>query len=408
LRSAIIEPDVTNAFRVIHGASDGWPGWFVEKLGDFLLSQSEAPLTAAQNEELSRLAGIFSARGAYHKTFRAKSAVSTASEVSPQLVLGEAAPERFEILENGVRYEMSFNEGYSVGLFLDQRDNRRRLLTGHIAADFPLFKSEIGNSATGNFEHLRLHLRLFRVRGQGGRADDQPRSLEKIPGMGPAQFRAERPRPGGARFHLRRHVRLAAAAGETGPRVRRRGARSADVFAVEGKRHVPRGKKLRQLVTAALPVLKPGGVSVRLDERGGPAAGEILADIETAVARRKAENPATALRSAAAGFSHQPRRAGVFENGVAAPLSRTCSVAETVKEVKRSSSLWLKTQSSDLHDFAWQNGYDVFSIGFSQVETVRNYIAGQEVHHRKISFQDEFREFLKRYEIEFDERYVWD
>jgi REP element-mobilizing transposase RayT len=90
------------------------------------------------------------------------------------------------------------------------------------------------------------------------------------------------------------------------------------------------------------------------------------------------------------------------------PLSRTCSVAETVKEVKRSSSLWLKTQSSDLHDFAWQNGYGVFSIGFSQVETVRNYIAGQEVHHRKISFQDEFREFLKHYEIEFDERYVWD
>jgi putative transposase len=93
---------------------------------------------------------------------------------------------------------------------------------------------------------------------------------------------------------------------------------------------------------------------------------------------------------------------------VLSTLSRTGSVAEMVKEVKRSSSLWLKTQSSDLHDFAWQNGYGVFSIGFSQVGTVRNYIAGQEAHHRKISFQDEFREFLKRYEIEFDERYVWD
>ena len=89
-------------------------------------------------------------------------------------------------------------------------------------------------------------------------------------------------------------------------------------------------------------------------------------------------------------------------------LPRTGNAAEMVKEAKRGSSLWLKTKSPDLHDFAWQNGYDIFSIGFSQVETVRNYIAGQEEHHRKVSFQDEYREFLKRYEIEFDERYVWD
>ena len=79
-----------------------------------------------------------------------------------------------------------------------------------------------------------------------------------------------------------------------------------------------------------------------------------------------------------------------------------------VKEVKRGSSLWLKTKSLDLQDFAWQNGYGIFSIGFSQIESVRNYIAGQEGHHRRISFQDEFRLLLKRYEIEFDERYVWD
>ena len=89
-------------------------------------------------------------------------------------------------------------------------------------------------------------------------------------------------------------------------------------------------------------------------------------------------------------------------------LSRTCAAAEMVKEVKRGSSLWLKTKSHDLHDFAWQSGYGIFSIGNSQVEAVRKYIAGQDEHHRKVSFQDEFREFLKRYEVEFDERYVWD
>lgn len=89
-------------------------------------------------------------------------------------------------------------------------------------------------------------------------------------------------------------------------------------------------------------------------------------------------------------------------------LSRTCEAAAMVKEVKRGSSLWLKTKSPDLADFAWQNGYGIFSIGFSQIEAVRDYIAGQEEHHRKVSFQDEFRQLLRRYEIGFDERYVWD
>jgi REP element-mobilizing transposase RayT len=89
-------------------------------------------------------------------------------------------------------------------------------------------------------------------------------------------------------------------------------------------------------------------------------------------------------------------------------LSRTGTAAEMVKEVKRGSSLWLKTKSTELQDFAWQNGYGIFSIGYSQVEEVRKYIAGQEEHHRTISFQDEFRKFLERYAVGFDERYVWD
>ena len=91
--------------------------------------------------------------------------------------------------------------------------------------------------------------------------------------------------------------------------------------------------------------------------------------------------------------------------------SRTATVADVVKELKRSSSTWLKAKrkanSAALADFAWQGGYGVFSIGQSQADDVRAYIAGQEEHHRKISFQDEFRRLLQRYEIEFDERYVW-
>jgi 23S rRNA (cytosine1962-C5)-methyltransferase len=138
LRAALIDPQETDAFRVIHGASDGWPGWYVERLGKFLLSQSEQPLRAEQLEELARLAKIYSARGVYHTILSRQVRRTTAAGASPQLVWGEATPERFEICENGVRFELGFNEGYSTGLFLDQRDNRRRFLTGHIATNFPL------------------------------------------------------------------------------------------------------------------------------------------------------------------------------------------------------------------------------------------------------------------------------
>jgi len=89
-------------------------------------------------------------------------------------------------------------------------------------------------------------------------------------------------------------------------------------------------------------------------------------------------------------------------------LSRTCEPSGMVKELKRGSSLWLKTKGTDLQEFAWQNGYGIFSIGYSQIESARHYIATQEKHHQKISFQDEFRQLLQRYEIPFDERYVWD
>ena len=89
-------------------------------------------------------------------------------------------------------------------------------------------------------------------------------------------------------------------------------------------------------------------------------------------------------------------------------LSRTCALSEMVKEVKRGSSLWIKERDPTLAEFAWQSGDGAFSIGFSQIAAVRSYIAGQEEHHRKHSFQDEFRQFLKRYEIAYDERYLWD
>jgi putative transposase len=89
-------------------------------------------------------------------------------------------------------------------------------------------------------------------------------------------------------------------------------------------------------------------------------------------------------------------------------LSRTSAPATMVKETKRSSSLWIKTKDSNLADFGWQNGYGIFSVSHSQLEAVRGYIADQEQHHQKFSFQDEFRKFLRKHQTAFDERYVWD
>jgi 23S rRNA (cytosine1962-C5)-methyltransferase len=150
-RLALIDLAETDAFRLIHGASDGWPGWYVERLGDFLLSQSERPLTPAQEATLAGLLELTGARGAYHKILNRQVRRAVPESASPQLVFGEAAPERFEIRENGVQFGLSFAEGYSVGLFLDQRDNRRRFLTGHVAAGFPLLSAERG---AGNAELL--------------------------------------------------------------------------------------------------------------------------------------------------------------------------------------------------------------------------------------------------------------
>ena len=89
-------------------------------------------------------------------------------------------------------------------------------------------------------------------------------------------------------------------------------------------------------------------------------------------------------------------------------LHRTRALSDVVMESKRSSSKWLKTQRAQLMQFHWQAGFGAFSIGQSAVEEVRRYIRDQEAHHRTMSFKDEFRDFLKRYEVEYDERYVWD
>lgn len=149
VRAAIIDPALTNAWRLIHGASDGWPGLQVEKLGDYLLAQSAGKLNPAERELLESLARTHESLGVYHKILNRHVRGSGVGEASPKLVLGETSPERFLIRENGLRFEMSFNKGYSVGLFLDQRDNRRRFLVNHVAADFGGWSAGLRPGRTG-------------------------------------------------------------------------------------------------------------------------------------------------------------------------------------------------------------------------------------------------------------------
>lgn len=89
-------------------------------------------------------------------------------------------------------------------------------------------------------------------------------------------------------------------------------------------------------------------------------------------------------------------------------LSRNHALKRIVEEVKKGSSKWLKTQGNQFCDFRWQAGYGAFSVSHSNVNQVRHYIETQAEHHRRMTFQEEFRAFLKRHQIEYQERYVWD
>ena len=89
-------------------------------------------------------------------------------------------------------------------------------------------------------------------------------------------------------------------------------------------------------------------------------------------------------------------------------LSRTWAIADIVEEVKTSSSKWIKTKGEEFRQFHWQSGYGAFSVSQSNVEQVKDYIAKQKEHHSKQDFQFEYRGLLKKYQIEFDEQYVWD
>lgn len=89
-------------------------------------------------------------------------------------------------------------------------------------------------------------------------------------------------------------------------------------------------------------------------------------------------------------------------------LGKTATLSELMLNVKRDSSKWIKEKDTALAGFGWQDGYFAFSIGESGVEALRAYIAGQKEHHIGIDFKDEVRAFLRKYGMEWDERFIWE
>jgi len=93
---------------------------------------------------------------------------------------------------------------------------------------------------------------------------------------------------------------------------------------------------------------------------------------------------------------------------IACTLPRTMTISKLLEEIKTSSSKWMKKQHIECKNFSWQTGYGAFSLGESQLETLIKYIDKQHEHHEKLNFKDEFRNFLQKYKMEYNEKYIWD
>jgi putative transposase len=110
------------------------------------------------------------------------------------------------------------------------------------------------------------------------------------------------------------------------------------------------------------------------------------------------------------GLDCNPVRIGGYKEHVhvLCLLSRKIAQMKLVEELKKQSSKWIKTKDKTYSNFYWQDGYGIFSISHSIVDKLVEYIDNQHEHHEHKGFQDEFRAFLKKYNMEYDERYVWD
>lgn len=110
------------------------------------------------------------------------------------------------------------------------------------------------------------------------------------------------------------------------------------------------------------------------------------------------------------GLECNPLKVGGYRNHVhiLCLLSKKIAQMKLLEELKKQSSKWIKTKGPEYSNFYWQDGYGIFSVNPHQTDIVIKYIMSQEEHHKKKTFENEFRKFLKKFDVEYDERYVWD
>jgi REP element-mobilizing transposase RayT len=196
---------------------------------------------------------------------------------------------------------------------------------------------------------------------------------------------------------------------------------AAHVCAVEAENNTPSGWKnpAQGNALGARPLSRPS--PERAQEKGSQPMPQSLAkNIVHLIFSTKYREPSLTpairphLHSYMGGILRQWESPAILMNSVADHihilfcLSKNHALKDIVEQVKKGSSKWIKTKGPEFAKFFWQAGYGAFSVSQSAAPTVKRYIENQEAHHRKIGFQEEFRAFLKKYEIDFDERYVWD
>lgn len=283
LRRACIDPALTDAFRLVHGAADAEPGWFVERLGDWLLSESGG--TDLPPDRVARLLGWVEAegaRGAFHKSLDRQVRRREPGEAAPRLVLGEGSPGEFFVRENGLRFALALDRGYSYGLFLDQRDNRRRLLRDHVAAGFP---APLAESREKRLLNLFAYTCAFSVAAVP--AGWQTTSLDlsrKYLDWGRANLSHNSIEPAGQDFI---HGDAFDWLGRFARRERRFELIILDPPTFSGgKQGAFRAEAdYPRLVAAASAVLSPGGVLLASTNAGGLAPGDFCGLIEEALQR---------------------------------------------------------------------------------------------------------------------------
>ncbi len=128
--------------------------------------------------------------------------------------------------------------------------------------------------------------------------------------------------------------------------------------------------------------------------------------LDSAVRPRMHAYLATICRNVGADFM---RVGGVADHvHIVTTLPRTISQAQLIEQMKKASSKWIKALDARYRGFFWQRGYGAFSVSPSQLDSVLEHVSKQQEHHRTRTFQEEYRELLRKHRVDFDERYVWD